>query len=443
MYCPASVVVHFEGMSNGTDLDTGVKKNQVINAPRFRSKWRDAYRYNGKEGQELSIQMDRGNSARVLMIDYAVPQPDHDAGSYAAVQEMKLFQELGCKITFVPANLAHMGKYTTALQNQGVECIYAPFYTTIQQLLEERGREFDIVYITRYDIAESVIDMVRKCTSAKVLFNNADLHFLRELRDELSKGGKNLEGPLETRDRELALMRKVDAVLSYNETEHAVIMSHNLRLDNIFKCPWVLEDKCSDVPFEKREGIAFLGGFGHTPNIESVHYFVQKIMPIIRKRKLGIKFHIYGSKVTEEVENLACDDVIVEGFVESLSSVFDNCRVFVAPLLSGAGIKGKVLESIAYGVPTVLSPIAAEATGLIHGYSTKIAESPEQWADYILELYEDEDRWTDISKKSGELVENQYSKQNGLSVFQSILDYLEVYPGSRSQELFLTKTSIS
>ena len=436
LFCPHSTVIHYEGMSNGTDLSAGVKKNQVLNAPKFRSKWRKAFKYNGEVGKNLHTEKDRGTDFRVLMIDHAVPRPDHDAGSYAAVQEMRLLQELGAKITFVPANLAHMGKYTYQLQSQGIEVLNAPFYSSIMQVLRERGEEFDIVYITRYDVAEEVIEHVRTFTNAKIIFNNADLHFLRELREALARGDEELSGPLATRDRELALMRKVDAVLSYNEMEHAVIMSHNLRSDNIYKCPWVLENKRSPVPFQERTGIAFLGGFGHPPNRESVDFFVKKVMPIIRTKSAGIKFHVYGSKVTEDVELLASEDVIIEGFVENLNTVFDTCRVFVAPLLSGAGIKGKVLESIAYGVPSVLSPIAAEATGLMHDHSTMIAESPEDWADMIIRLYEDRLQWQSISDNAADVASREYSKRNGLTKFQKVLDDLEIFPAGRDSALF-------
>ena len=68
------------------------------------------------------------------------------------MQEMRLLQELGCKITFTPHNMAHMGKYTAALQAQGVECLYAPFYADVGTVLKERGDEFDLIYITRYNV---------------------------------------------------------------------------------------------------------------------------------------------------------------------------------------------------------------------------------------------------------------------------------------------------
>jgi len=311
----------------------------------------------------------------------------------------------------------------------GIECIHAPFYVSVQEFLQKRGQEFDLVFITRYDVAERHIDQVRQFTRAKVLFNNADLHFLRELRAHLSRGDKDLSGPLATRDRELSLMRKVDAILSYNETEHAVIASHNLRIDNIFKCPWVLPAQGHKTAFEKRAGIAFLGGYRHLPNVEAVEFFVEKVMPLLRAKGKNIPFHIYGSSAPKSFEALAADDVIVEGFVESLDDVFENCRIFVAPLLSGAGIKGKVLESMSYGVPSVLTPVAAEATGLSNGISAVIAETPEEWADAIVDLYENKKKWQVISENALTLARNNYSFQHGWKLMGKALAHLGFFSG--------------
>lgn len=435
-YCPSSVVIHFEGMSNGRELNSGIKRFQSVNAPKFRAKWRQDYRHNGKEGVGLTRQMDRNVDFRVLMIDYAVPKPDQDAGSYAAIQEMQLLQELGCKITFIPNNMAHMGAYTEALQVRGVECVYAPFYNNVGEFLKDRGQDFDLVYITRFDIAEEVIEYVRQYSNAKIVFNNADLHFLRELRAALATEEKDLKQPIATRDRELAVMRNVDAVLSYNEIEHSVITSHNLTSDNVFKCPWVLSSKRSAVGFSERNGIAFLGGFNHLPNREAVKYFVSDVMPLLRISMPGVKFHVYGSSVPAEIEALACDDVVIEGFVQSLSSVFDTCRVFIAPLLSGAGIKGKVLESISYGVPCVLSPVAAEATGLSHGVSAYIASEASEWVKCIGSLYNDEATWNKMSSASQGLVESMYSFSNGLEKMGDVLRYLELDPALSRRPLF-------
>lgn len=436
IYAPYSVVVHFEGMSNGRDMSQGIKKNQAINAPKFRAKWVDSYMPNGQPSFEnVPLHKDRGVAYRVLMIDYAVPRPDQDAGSYASVQEMRMLQANGFKVSFAAENMAYMGKYTDELQKMGVECFYAPFQKSITQVLETRGDEFDVVYITRYDVAERHLPAVKKHTKAKLLFNNADLHFLRELRAAIAANKSDLSGPLATRDRELKLMRQVDGILSYNPTEHAVILSHNLRVDNLHICPWVLDARGHKTPFAERAGISFLGGYRHAPNIEAVEFFVEKVMPLLRKRLPGVAFHVYGSSMPESFDKYESEEVVLEGFIESLDSVFESTRVMVAPLLSGAGIKGKVLEGMSAGIPQVLTPVAAEATGLTHGVSAMIVEEPEAWVDAIAELYENQEHWQQVSDNALALAKNNYSFDNGIKGMAKALEGVGIYPPNRKKSL--------
>ena len=94
--------------------------------------------------------------------------------------------------------------------------------------------------------------------------------------------------------------------------------------------------------------------------------------------------------------------------------------IIIEYLFSGAGIKGKVLESMAYGLPTVLTDIAAEGTGLSHGISTSIALSPEQWVENIIALYDKEELWNKYSENQLSLVQTNFSFANGLKRFRDI-----------------------
>lgn len=430
IYVPHSVVIHFEGQSHGTDVTKGLKRYQVINQATFRQKWFKAFRQNGTPSHEnLRFEKDRNIEQRVLVIDYASPMPNKDAGSYAAIQEMKLIQSLGFKVTFVPANLAHFGKYTTELQKSGIEVLYAPFYHSINHVLETRLDEFDAVYITRYDIAKGCIDYIRDNSTAKIIFNNADLHFLREMRGALQNGRdqEKLEKALITREEELRVCSKADAVLCYNSTEHAVITSHILEADKLHITPWVLEEKPQGPVFEKRQGIAFLGGFNHAPNGEAVEYLASDIMPLLEKQRPDICLYVYGSNMPKAYKKYETDNIKMVGFAETLDGVYHDHRVFVAPLLSGAGIKGKVLESMAYNLPTVLTDVAAEGTGLTHGISTLIALEPQEWVDAIIKLYDDQTLWTKFAENSQTLVEAKYSPEHGRKVFKEIFASVGVY----------------
>jgi len=441
VYTPFAEVVHYEGTSSGTSTETGMKRYQLVNQPKFKARWAEAYRNNGRVGQQTDLVKDRNVCYRALVIDALTPQPDKDAGSYAAVQEMRILQSLGFKLTFVPENLNYLGTYTDVLQRMGIECQYAPFTLSVAQFIEQRGAEFDIVYITRFYVAEKYIDLIRRVApQAKIVFNNADLHFLRELRMGVSNRSRDqIEKAALTRDTELAVMRKVDLVLSYNEVEHAIILSHNLDATPVAKCPWVVELPAQVPGFELRQDIAFLGGFGHAPNIEAVEYFVDEVMPLLRERLPGARLLVYGSNVPESIEALECADVIIKGYVEDVAEVYDSCRIFIAPLKTGAGLKGKVAGALAHGAPTILSPIAAEGLGIADGREALIAITPEDWGAAITDLYSNHERWTEVSEAARSYSARQFSFESGRKSMRGALEQIEFFTPTDHEVLFPLK----
>jgi GT2 family glycosyltransferase/glycosyltransferase involved in cell wall biosynthesis len=429
IYAPLSQVVHFEGMSSGISTATGTKRFQEINRPKFKSRWVGVCRHNGKVGADLELNKDRNVTFRALVLDAETPMPDQNAGSYAAIQEMRMLQVLGFKCTFAPNNMAWMGHYTEDLQRMGVECLYAPFAGSISEVIEKRGKEFDLIYITRYSVAENYISIIREyAPQAKIILMNADLHFLRELRAAIQKKAV-LAPAIATRDAELAVMRKVDLVLSYTDVEKAVILSHNLDSTRVAKCPWVTE-VASDVPgFEGRADIAYLGGFGHHPNVEAVEWFVAKVMPLMREALPGVKFRVYGSNIPKSLLALAekDDNLVIEGWVPSVDAVYKTCRVFIAPLQSGAGIKGKVIGALASGVPCVLSSIAAEGIPMVDDVVACIADKPEEWVSDIARLYNDRKLWADMSKQARVFSQNLYSFNKGVVQMRDALQQAEIF----------------
>ncbi len=434
IYVPLSQVIHYEGISSGTNTASGTKRYQQINRPKFKKRWMWACRNNGKVGVDIELNKDRNVEFRALVLDAETPMPDQNAGSYAAIQEMRLLQALGFKCTFVPSNLAWMGHYTQALQRMGVECLYAPFTSSINEVIQTRGSEFDLIYITRYYVAQHYIDLIRHhAPQARIILNNADLHFLRELRAGLqAKSREVLARAVTTRDEELATMRKVDLVLSYTDVEKAVILSHNLDSTRVAKCPWVT-DVLSDMPgFEGRSGIAFLGGYNHHPNVEAVEWFVREVMPLLRKTLHGVKFNIYGSNIPDSIQSLAekNDDLIIKGWVANVDAVYNYCRVFIAPLQSGAGIKGKVIGAFAHGVPCILSSIAAEGIPFSDGIDARIADNPEEWVSALSALYKNPIAWDEMSRKAIAFAQKRYGFEKGLLQMREALQGAEIYTNS-------------
>lgn len=429
-YTPFSQVIHFEGQSNGASLSSGVKRYQAINEPKFRSRWASTLRI-GPASLNPEIAKDRGMTLRALVIDVQIPQPDKDAGSYAAVQEMRLLSALGFKLTFVPTNLAYLGDYTEDMQRMGVECVYSPFAGSVEHVIETRGAEFDVFYITRYSVAELFIEKIREfAPDAKIIFNNADLHFLREIRAAIAaRNPEALPKALETREQELSVMRRVDLTLSYTDTEAAVILSHNLDAAKVARCPWVIQPEKTVEPFASRAGLAFLGNFQHPPNEEAVRYFISEVMPTLRRRAPGIVLKIYGSNMPRDMRKLAADDVLVEGYVPDVAEVYQHCRIFIAPLRSGAGIKGKVIGALAAGTPTIMSTLAAEGVSIRRGVEAMIADNVAEWVGAVASLHDDEARWTEMSRRAQQFARENFSFESGLKQMSAALAVAGVYVG--------------
>lgn len=431
-YIPSSVVYHYEGMTSGTDATKGFKRYQEVNRPKFKRRWIEAYSQFGREGQMPDLEKDRGIKGRVLFVDYTTPRPDQDAGSYAALQEIRLVQSLGYKVTFLPSNLAHLGKYTEDLQKLGVEVVYAPFYLTTQEYLARHAAEFDAFYITRFYVARDVLSQIRAhAPDAKVLFNNADLHFLREIRAaRVENDEKRLEVARRTRDEELAVINQVDVVLSYNELEHAVIEAYSEGQAKVVRTPWVVDIPSDVPPLAERRGMSFLGSFGHHPNAEGVQWFVREVLPQLISRQKGLVLSIYGSRMSKEIMALESECVNPVGFVDEVAEAYNPHRVFLAPLLSGAGIKGKVLDALAHGIPCVLSPIAAEGIGLRSGHECFIARSPDDWISAISRLNEDDALWRRISDAARSFVAEQYSFAHGRQAMREAFEAADMFlPG--------------
>lgn len=430
VYVPSSVVFHFEGQSAGTSTSSGMKRFQEINRPKFRRKWAKLYCHNGVEGVRPDLEKDRNVSTRVLMLDHAFPHVDSDAGSYAAFQEIRLLQSLGCKITFLPRNLAWMDRHTSNLEKIGVECLYAPFVMSIDNFLRDHAADFDLFFITRFRIADEFVPLIRRyAPAAKVMLNVADLHFLRELR-EAAAGSENysFERAEQTRAAELRTIESVDLTLTYSDVEATVIQSHLMNGAKVGKVPWVVDVRNSPRPsFAETKDILFLGGFAHDPNRGAVKFFARSVIPRLKEKLPGVKFKIAGSRPPEDVLALQSEDVDVLGFVHDLDALFDSARVYVAPLLAGAGIKGKVVEGMAQGIPSVLSPTAAEGTGLSSGYDCLIAKTVDEWVDHVARLYTDETLWTSMGDAAKQGARDRFSFIAGQDLMREALAQVDIF----------------
>jgi glycosyltransferase involved in cell wall biosynthesis len=157
--------------------------------------------------------------------------------------------------------------------------------------------------------------------------------------------------------------------------------------------------------------MAFIGGYGHPPNVDAAQWAAKSLMPLVRPQVPGIELLLVGSRMPTEVSSLAAKDIVPLGFVPSLDSVFERVRLTIAPLRFGAGLKGKVLESMAAGVPCVMTPVAAEGLELPEELAWLVGDEPDQLADLVAKLCRDDARYQRVVKACKEHIAANYAPE--------------------------------
>jgi O-antigen biosynthesis protein len=398
VYQPLSEVVHFEGVSHGTSENESVKQHQPKNKLKFLAKWNDELTAYGTCNPS-SLPADRASKGRILVIDAVTPTPDKDSGSIDTYNFLKIFKDLGYHVTFIPENLQYCLEYTHTLRRIGVECVHLPWFTHIQKAVEHYAPGASFVFLYRASVAEPLLETVRKTApKAKIIFDTVDLHFLRKKREaEIVKSHIKQLAAKHMQEIELGIINKVDAtiLLSAYEMELASQLAPNA---NLFHIPVVRDiPGPSKTPWEKRRDIVFIGGYQHPPNIDAVLFFVKNVWPHLRATGFSGRFVIAGSQMPDEITALASDEIVVRGYIPDLSELFDSCRLSVVPLRYGAGMKGKVITSLSYGVPCVATSIGVEGTGLVAGKDILVEDDPKQMAELIQKAYDDKSLWEKLS----------------------------------------------
>jgi GT2 family glycosyltransferase len=435
---PASRVVHFEGATSGKDVTVGPKRHQVVNQGTFRAKWADVLATHGFSGDTSVRELDRHSVRSVLVIGSATPRPDQDSGSVDLANLLRLFRALSSRVVFLPALplprlaplpdvLGHDGAYTEALQRIGVECPHFPYEPRVDRYLAENGRDFDLVVLVRARIADRFLPTVRaSCPDAKVVFDTVDLHYLREEREAAHHGStwRRLKAA-DTRRRELGAVRGSDATLVLSTVERDEL-AREVPAARVRIMPLIREIPGRSAPLAGRSGVLFVGGFRHRPNVDAVRHLVGAIWPHVRAALPGTTLHVVGSSTPDEIRALAASDVIVHGHVPDLAPLHARCRLSVAPLRYGAGLKGKVAASLGHGLPCVTTSIGAEGSGLADDREVLIEDDPTRFAAAIVRLSVDDALWERLSTAGLEFVEAQYSMAANARRLEALLDELGV-----------------
>lgn len=403
LYSPGAQVIHHEGISNGTDIKTGIKAYQLANQQKFVEKWRSVLP-SQHDAQECAASTARDRSRwrkHILVIDHYIPQPDRDAGSRMISTYLKMFVDAGLQVSLWPDNLHRDHEYGKKLQDLGIEVFYGEqLRGRFAEWVAENGACLDYVLFSRAHVSLNYIKEVTEHTRARRLYCGHDLHALRLEREYAITGRQELLSEIEFwRRAEMAIWEQADVVYYPAQAEVDEVRrqlpgktARVLALHAYSDRELATGRARAEAGPAGAPSILFVGGFRHRPNVDAAIWLARDILPRLRLLVPGVSAIIAGSSPPSAVRGLAGEGVMVTDYVSDpvLEWLYRSAAVAVAPLRFGAGVKGKVVEALRFGVPLVTT-----ATG-IQGLAgcediVEIASTAEELAAAIARLIDDPD----------------------------------------------------
>ncbi|MBD8881301.1 glycosyltransferase [Rhodanobacter sp. 7MK24] len=408
IYQPESLVVHCEGISSGVDPFAGVKQYQIANRATFVDKWQSVLQNQPAPRTPVETALHHDERSHILIVDALTPDAARDSGSLRLINIMQLLRELGWQVSFMADNRKATPEEIRRLGRVGVHVLCRPWSPTLATWLHREGATLDAVMLCRHYVAGPNLGLVRRLAPrAMVLFDTVDLHFLREQRAAEHAGSTALARQAEvSRQRELALIRACDASLVVSPVELDMLRAEvpEARVELLSN---VHEVHGRTTGFAERSGLVFVGGFGHPPNEDAVRWLTSEIYPRIRASQPDIALHLVGDIPEDMRPQFAGAGVHIHGRVDDLDPWMAGCRIALAPLRYGAGVKGKVNMAMSHGLPVVATSMAAEGMYAVNGETILLGDDAGSFAAAVLRLYEDETLWNRLSN-AGLLNVQQY-----------------------------------
>ena len=414
---PRSNIVHFEGVTNGTESGSGIKRYQVENQGKFVAKWQSVLsRDHFPNAENLFLARDRSRfKTTVLVVDHYVPHYDRDAGSRSTWQYLQLMVSAGFNVKFIGDNFFRHEPYATDLENMGIEVLCGDDYArNWQQWIIDNAPAIDVIYLQRPHISENYLPVINQLEHRpKIIYFGHDLHFLRlERQHEVEREPHLASEAAQWKQREFDIFRQVDLVYYPSEVEVSRI-KQEMPQAQVKAIPLYIfgEDGTEVYVSDVRKDLLFVGGFNHTPNVDAVKWLIQQVFPQVTASLPDIKLHVVGSNMPGDINVLGGGNVIMHGFLEDehLDALFSSIRLSVVPLRYGAGVKGKVLESMHKGVPVVTTSIGAE--GIPDAEVCMCVSSIDDYGASVIRLYQDHDELNRMSNSARLLISEHFSLQ--------------------------------
>lgn len=402
IYQPDSIVVQFEDETDHKDI--GLRDDLDNDRDYFIKKWNIVEKQN----------REKRNKKTVLFISGIVPAYDRDAGSRTIDFYIREFLDRDYIVKFLPTNFVRSEPYTYRLEQMGVEVLGGEYYKRmITNWICSHYGEIDFVFLNYPDAAIKFIDIF-KSFGISVMYYGVDLHYVRLQREyELFGNKEKAEQAKLYYEKEAYLIQNSDAVYYPSLVETEIVEKEFKRNDakqlliNVYDTDKI---RGTYKPAE-RAGLMFLGSYGHAPNVDAIHWFSDCIFPQVYSR-LKIPFYIAGSNMPKDLIQSDREGIKVLGTLtdSELEEMYNSVKMIVVPLRYGAGIKGKVIEAMYHGIPTVTTPIGIEGIPN-EGDAVKVADSEEEFAEAVIALYQSEEQLAKMSVLGQNIIRKHYSRE--------------------------------
>ena len=350
----------------------------------------------------------------LVIIGKVFPEPNSTAAGYRMIQLMDLFLTQNYQITFLSTATISENSFDLSSKNISFQNIVLND-SSFDELIKNLNPE--IVIFDRFTTEEQFGWRVsEQVPNAVKILDTEDLHFLRTAREKAFKQNRNLEHLDLINDvfkREIASILRCDLSLIISEFEMNLLIE-KFRIDEniLFYLPLFGAVKKPETSFSKRKNFISIGNFLHEPNWQTVLQ-LKKLWKNIKNQLPEAEIHIYGAYASEKVFQLhnEKEGFIIKGRAESVETVFSQAKVLLAPIPFGAGIKGKLLESMQFGLPNVTSAVGAEA---MHGnldWNGFITDNETEFVEKAVLLYQDENLWQKSQENGYKIVENRFKKE--------------------------------
>jgi len=361
----------------------------------------------------------------ILIIDAVYPTPDKDSGSRRLFELMKLFKSLHLEVYFLAHEAVSSSKYVNNLINAGVRVFEGRYHREKQfTQLRKHLADIDFAWISRPDMNEIYGAYIKQQNSAiKWVYDTVDLHFIREERAKKLNSDVALvidENIEKLKRRELSIANSADYTVTVTDVEKEILQQ--LGIEKVYTVPNVHPTAAhlNSPAFSERNGLLFIGSYLHQPNIDAAVWMVKEIMPMVWLSYPEIKLFLLGSNPNADVLSLASGKVIVPGYLEEVADYFLTSRIFVAPLRFGAGMKGKIGQSLEFGLPIVSTEIGVEGMHLTDGIDCMVANDASTFAKKIIELYSNQSLWLKLHENSLAVID-KYSPASVTENLKNIL----------------------